>query len=216
MSSQAQIERRTAIGAPLELRDAETDHGTLAGYGLLFNTKSVDLGGYKETISVGAVDLQKVRDVKFLVAHDDALLLGRTKNDTLRLAVDERGVSFTLTLPDTALAHDTRELVRLGTLDGMSFGFRTIADEWSPDRRSRTVTKLELLELSAVSFPAYEATHVEAREVEEARICTRSAFATYHARRQAAAADRLAPYRRGLVLERWRADLALAAHPRRG
>ena len=219
MSSNGKIERRMAVGATLEVRDDETDHGTLSGYGLLFNTKSKDLGGFKEEIAPGSIDLAKTRDVKFLVGHDDAAILGRTANASLTLAIDERGVSFVLKLPDTALARDTRELVRLKTLDGMSFGFRTIADVWSDDHRSRTVTKLELLELSAVSFPAYEAATVEARELDDARRSTRLALDTHHQereeRRAAEARARVAPYRRKLSCEMIRAKLALAqATPR--
>ena len=149
--SSSRIERR-ATRAPVEVREAGDGTGSLHGYGLQFGVRSEDLGGFRETIAPGAVDLAGC-DVRFLVGHVDAAILGRTKNGTLRLALDERGVTFALTLPDTALARDTRELVRLGTLDGMSFGFRCVKDSWSTDRRSRTVEKLQLFELSAVTFP---------------------------------------------------------------
>lgn len=208
MSSNSEIQRRTAVGGTLELRDAEDGHGTLTGYGIVFNTPSVDLGGFKEVIAPGAVDLQTIRDVKFLVAHDDGQILGRTANKTLSLGVDERGVSFSLKLPNTTLARDTRELVRQKTVDAMSFGFRVIADRWSEDHRLRTVTGLELLELSAVSFPAYTATTVEAREVAQARERTRDLLKDFgrdrEVRRRQDIAAAMAPFRRQMAFATFR------------
>jgi HK97 family phage prohead protease len=196
--SSSTIERR-ATRAPLELRQVEGGCGSLHGYGILFNTPSQDLGGFKETIAPTAVDLGASRDVRFLFGHDDSQILGRMKNGSLQLAIDERGVSFSLALPDTTLGRDTRELVRLGTLDGMSFGFRAVKDTWSADRRARTVEKLELFELSCVTFPAYAtaSTVLEARDVTSARSATVGVLQKY---RHDQIEAQLAPRRLALTL----------------
>ncbi|MCE0554423.1 HK97 family phage prohead protease [Bacillus thuringiensis] len=95
-------------------------------------------------------------------------MLGRTKNNTLRLSEDAVGLRFELDLPDTTLGNDTYKSIKRGDVDGVSFGFSMISEEIQEpddDLMLRTVTKAKLLEVSAVAFPAYPDSEVSARDM---------------------------------------------------
>ena len=96
--------------------------------------------------------------------HDATRLLGRTKSGTLKLAEDSAGLHFELPVPDTGPGRDVLALAERGDLGGMSFGFLVPegGETWSGNRR--TLTALDLFEVSVVSsWPAYEGTTVTAR-----------------------------------------------------
>ncbi|MDC8450812.1 MAG: HK97 family phage prohead protease [Nitrospira sp.] len=167
---------------PLEIRKAsgsvvlgEPADGTkhsgprLVGYGAVYNSKSLDLGGFVEVIQPGAFrDSLRTREVRALYAHDDHALLGRTRNGTLELREDAKGLRFSLRLPNTTLGRDIAALVGDGTLSQMSFGFSVAkdGDAWTRERGQmvRVLKKVNLSELSIVATPAYEETSVSLRE----------------------------------------------------
>jgi HK97 family phage prohead protease len=134
--------------------------------------KSVVMGYYRkfrEQFKQGAFteSLQK-DDQRFLWSHDTSKVLGRTKNNTLRLVEDSIGLRFELDLPKTTLGNDTYESIKRGDVDGVSFGFNILPggeeiEEPDDDLMLRTVTKAKLLEVSAVAFPAYPDSEVSAR-----------------------------------------------------
>jgi Escherichia/Staphylococcus phage prohead protease len=153
-----------------ELRVATNDDGTrtLSGYAAVFNSPSVDLGGFTEILAPGcfAVSLVQNPDVLMLRDHDSSMLLGRTKNGTLKLEEDNVGLHFECKLPATTVASDLIVSIERGDLDGCSFGFFCIRDEWvssSDGKVVRNVIEAELYEISAVSFPAYPGTSVSVR-----------------------------------------------------
>ncbi len=130
---------------------------TIAGYAAVFNSPSVDMG-FIESIRPGAFRDHLSDDVRFLWNHDSNLPLGRTKNGSLRLWEDERGLQFELTVPDTTWGRDALESVRSGIVDQMSFGFQTLEDFWGntqDGKRTRELIRVRLIEVSAVTFPAY-------------------------------------------------------------
>jgi len=105
-------------------------------------------------------------DQRFLWSHDTSKVLGRTKNNTLRLTEDDIGLRVELDLPKTTLGDDAYESIKRGDVDGMSFGFRMEdheIEEPDDDLPLRTVKKARLLEVSAVAFPAYPDSEVSAR-----------------------------------------------------
>lgn len=165
------IERRT-----YNVRDVEAraDDGTLrlAGYAAVFNDSSLPLP-FKESIAPGAFrkTLDETPDVRLLVNHE-GLPLARTKNNTLRLIEDDRGLRFEADLADTQEARDIYELVKRGDVDQMSFAFRVIRQKWSEDKSRRILTEVSLADgdVSVVTYPAYPTTSVEAREHVEAAI----------------------------------------------
>jgi HK97 family phage prohead protease len=109
-------------------------------------------------------------DVRALRDHNPTMLLGRQSAGTLRVGVDSEGLPFDVDLPNTSYANDLRELVDRGDLDGASFAFVPGEDTWeqAPDgRQLRTHTSVrQLIDVSAVTFPAYSGAGVALRHME--------------------------------------------------
>jgi HK97 family phage prohead protease len=138
----------------------------MAGYAAVFNEASLPLP-FIEKIAPGAFSktLQETPDVRLLANHE-GLPMARTKNGTMRLYEDETGLYFEAELANTQEARDLYTLVSRGDVDQMSFAFRVIRQNWSKDRTERTLTEVSLADgdVSIVTYPAYTATSVEARE----------------------------------------------------
>ncbi len=154
-----EIERRAA---ELEVRAKGRE---LIGYAAVFDTRA-KIADFEETIRPGAFNAtlrdRPNADVLALVDHDPAALLGRTRNKSLELHEDARGLRFRITLPKTSLADDILALADAGSLGGASFGFRTLKDAWSG--AVRTLHAIDLREISIVrAWPAYPQTTVSAR-----------------------------------------------------
>jgi len=147
---------------PAQFEVRETEEGmTFTGYAAVFNSDSQPLP-FTERIAPGAFrgSLRNRNDIKLLWNHDTASVLGSTRAGTLKLTENDRGLYVEAMLPNTTVGRDARELISRGDVDAMSFGF-TVArggDEWSSDGSTRTLTKINLHEVSIVAFPAYTAT----------------------------------------------------------
>ncbi len=145
------------------------DAGKLVGYASVFGPLSEDLGGFRERIAPEAFNrtLKGKSDVRALVNHDTTMVLGRRQNDTLKLSVDSTGLKVTIDPPSTSYAADLMELVKRGDVSQMSFGFIVMpgGESWGVEEgtKIRTVSDLELLEVSVVSIPAYPDTTVAVR-----------------------------------------------------
>jgi HK97 family phage prohead protease len=146
---------------------AEGDGMTFTGYASVFNSPSEDLGGFVEYVAPGAFkrSLQSRNEVKLLWNHDAGEPLASLRGGTMQLVEDERGLKVTAQLPQTSRGKDVAELLRLKTIDSMSFGFNVIKDSWSRDGQTRTLESVRLFEVSIVSFPAYESTTAQVRSV---------------------------------------------------
>jgi hypothetical protein len=163
-------ELRELTSQKIEIREDENGNKTLYGYAVKWEKKSHVLGywrKFREQFKKGAFDDSLSKDdQRFLWSHDTSKVLGRTKNQTLRLFEDNVGLRFELDLPDTTLGDDTYKSIKRGDVDGVSFGFQMINEEIEEpddDLMLRTVTKAKLLEVSAVAFPAYPDSEVSAR-----------------------------------------------------
>lgn len=156
------IERRAA---ELEVR---AKGRTLEGYAAVFEQRA-RISDFDELISRGAfADTLKAGDKLALVDHDATKLLARTRNGSLRLAEDTRGLHFSLALLNTSLANDVLALAEAGSLGGASFGFLPKRETWQGSLR--TLHAIDLREISIVSaFPAYPQTTVSARSAGAAR-----------------------------------------------
>jgi len=157
----------------LEIREAgegSTHIATLTGYAAVFNSDSVEFrsskGPWVERISPGAFgrSLREQPDVMAFWAHDTQQPIARAPK-SLRLSEDERGLKVEIDLPRTTVARDLLENIRAGVVDAMSFGFRAVAEKWQElkDRDLRTLTDVDLLEVSAVVYPAYPDTTLAVR-----------------------------------------------------
>ena len=135
----------------------------LEGYALVFESPA-KIGNATEIISRGALDNADLSDVAFFVNHDlNRVPLARTP-ETLKLDIDERGLKFTAILPDTEDGRSVYESVRRGDLRGCSFAFQVAdgGDSWQGN--NRTIRSIEkVYECSAVTYPAYGDTSIEAR-----------------------------------------------------
>jgi HK97 family phage prohead protease len=166
----ADIEYRCC--SELEFR-AEGDSVTVGGYAAVFNSMSQDLGGFREVIRRGAFThtIAQGADVRFLINHD-GMPLARTKSGTLRLAEDNRGLRIDATLDPTD--PDVQRLLpkmRRGDLSQMSFGFRTLKDAWRQEGADqiRELHAVDLFDVSAVTYPAYQSTEVALRSLAASR-----------------------------------------------
>jgi len=149
---------------PLELEDRGDNKYMIKGYGAMYGTRSVDLGGFTEEIMPGAFDrvlADERLDVMGLFNHDQNLVLGRTRSGTMRLSADDRGLRYEIDPP--ASRGDVIELIRRGDVYGSSFAFTVDRDgeDWKTEdgahvRYIRAVTGL--YDTGPVLSPAYDST----------------------------------------------------------
>ena len=164
------IESRAANGdARLELRDEEdSSKKTLVGYAAIFNSPTELFRDFYEEIAPGAFDGVLGDDVRCVLNHDRNVLLGRTSSGTLKLSVDERGLKYECSLPDTQVAKDLAESVGRGDVSQSSFAFRADKTEWidlGDGKEKRVIKSLaSLRDVSPVTYPAYDDTTVALRE----------------------------------------------------
>ena len=157
-----------------ENNDKNGDH--ITGRPIVYNSKT-DLGYFDEIIEAGALDKANLKDVRFLVNHNtDMIPLARSRNNnensTMQLEVDKDGMSIRVNL-DTENNSEARNLysaIKRGDITGMSFMFTIDDEEWEnleSDHPTRHIRKIgQVFEVSAVTFPAYEATEISARDKE--------------------------------------------------
>jgi uncharacterized protein len=170
MMTVVKTENRELVTEGIDIREQEDGTKTLHGYAVKWEMKSHPMGWFrrfKEQFKKGAfADSLTEDDQRALWSHDTSKVLGRTKNNTLRLYEDEVGLRFELDLPDTSLGNDTYKSINRGDIDGVSFGFRMVKEDWDesdPDNIVRSINKAKLLEISPVAFPAYPDSQVSAR-----------------------------------------------------
>jgi HK97 family phage prohead protease len=155
-----------------ELRAEENEPGTptIAGYAAVFNERT-DLGYFTEVIKPGAFKraIKEGQDVRALWNHDPNYVLGRTKAGTLRLEEDKRGLKIEIDPPATNFADDLIESIRRGDVDQMSFAFTAVEEKWTEKDDEPTLRELvdvNLYDVSAVTYPAYDATTVGVRSAD--------------------------------------------------
>ena len=170
------IERRFDV----ELRAMrDEDNGNyIVGVPIVFD-RQTDLGYYTEVIDRHALDNTDMKDVRFLVNHNtDMIPLARSRNNnansTMQMWVEEDGMHIRVNL-DVERNSEAKSLysaVDRGDVSGMSFMFSVDEDSWEgldTEMPKRTITSVgKIFEVSAVTFPAYEQTSIQAADLSEA------------------------------------------------
>ena len=160
-------ELRTYPMTGIEVRAEDGKAAKISGYAARFNEPSVFMYGFRERILPGAfADSLRDHDQRALWQHDTARVLGRVKAGTLRLWEDDQGLRFELDPPDTSDGRDAVTLIARGDVDQMSFGFNVAmdGDTWAEDDQGmpmRSLRKVNLMEISPVTWPAYPTTTVD-------------------------------------------------------
>jgi len=151
----------------------EDEVGVVTGRPIVYNSRT-DLGYFDEVIERGALNGADLRDVRFLVNHDVSKIpLARSRNNnansTMQLTVDDEGmmIRVNLDVKNNSEARNLYSAIERGDISGMSFMFRVDDEEWSElesDHPVRHVKRIsDVVEVSAVTFPAYEDTSISVR-----------------------------------------------------
>lgn len=162
-----EMQQQRSLQAELNTR-SDKDEMVIEGYFAVFNSETELWPGAYEEIAPGAFDKSLSNDVRALINHDTSLVLGRSKAGTLELKTDSRGLWGSIKInPNDTDAVNLYERVKRGDVDQCSFGFIIVSEE-TEFRDDGTVkwrlTEVDLHEVSIVTFPAYEATAVQARK----------------------------------------------------
>lgn len=144
-----------------------TDSKIISGYFVVFNSETELYQGVYEEVSPDALVGVDLSDVKALIDHDTAKVLGRTKANTLSLSVDSKGLYGEIIVNESDQeAMNLYSRVQRGDVDQCSFGFEILNEEMiqNSDGTVKFIIKsINLYEVSVVTFPAYQDTAVEAR-----------------------------------------------------
>ena len=161
------LERRS-----MQVREFRADdEGKIVGYASVFDEET-DIGGmFREVVRPGAFAraIKEKQDVRALINHDQNYVLGRTKAGTLKLEEDKRGLWIEVAPPNTQFAADLMESMKRGDIDNMSFAFIATEETWTDRKGDATLRELkdvDLFDISAVTYPAYEGTSVGLRSAE--------------------------------------------------
>jgi HK97 family phage prohead protease len=183
-----ELERRFYTFEPnAEKRDDGT--AQISGRPIVYNSPT-DIGGmFREIIMPGALDGADLKDIPLLVNHNsDMIPVARSRrnngNSTMQLFTDTDGMGFTASLDvaRNATAAELYSAVERKDISGMSFAFRVDEERWEgleTDYPTRYINRFSnIREISAVTFPAYDATEINARSkstLESARAALESA-----------------------------------------
>ena len=170
----------------------ETHGNVLTGRPIVFGQRT-DLGWYDEIIEAEALADTDLRDVRFLVNHNtDMIPLARSRNNnensTMQMTVGTEGMDIRVDLEveNNADAKSLYSAVSRGDISGMSFMFIVDKDSWDdvdsdhPTRRIRSIKSV--MEVSAVTFPAYTQTSITARGLSDALESARASLDSEKAR----------------------------------
>lgn len=164
-----------AFDATFETRDEDGKSGIIAGRPVVLNSRT-DLGFCDEVIDARALENTDLRDVRLCLNHDTSYVYARSRqnngNSTMTISTDAMGLTFEagLDIERSPAAQDFYSAISRGDIDKMSFMFTIDGYEWEnleSDHPTRRITSIgTIYEISAVTFPAYQSTSIEARSDE--------------------------------------------------
>jgi len=163
-------ERRT-IHTPVTVEKRED--GTIksiVGYPIVYGKDSEDMGFIEQVAKGAAGNALGKSDIRGLKNHDPSLIFAR-KGVNLQLFEDDHGIRYEATPIDTHNFREVAKEVDLGLLDGQSFGFTILSDEWTDldkDTPRRTITEIDMIfDVGPVTYPAYTDTTVALRSLDD-------------------------------------------------
>lgn len=168
----------------IENLDTTDEHpGRITGKPVLLGVRS-NLGPFDEVIEPGALDACDMKDVRLCLNHDTSYVYARSRNGkgTMRLNRGLKGVEIEadLAVNDSPKAQDFYTAVKRGDISGMSFMFAIADDAWEDTRSEHPLHRIKAIdkiyEVSAVTFPAYPQTEIEARDLQAALDSARAAL----------------------------------------
>lgn len=168
-----EIRQLRSINSQFQTRD---DSGELSieGYFAVFNSNYEIAPGMSESIAPGAFSRTVSGDIRALINHDTTLVLGRTSAHTLELREDEHGLWGRVEInPNDSDAMNLYERVKRGDVDGCSIGFGIVKEDTEVRDDGSvhwTIEDVDLFEVSACTFPAYQETNISARAAEKAEL----------------------------------------------
>ena len=161
----------------LEVRAVDNDESKMIveGYAITFDKPATHKYGtrkFTETIKKGSLDKTDMKDVPLRYNHNDnVMVMARTRNRSLKLIKDQKGLKVEADLLDTQSNRDLYKGIKEGLIDKMSFAF-TVADKgdtWTYSEKE-TVRKINniarLYDVSVVDTPFYDSTSIYARSFE--------------------------------------------------
>ena len=162
------MEKRVKEVRLTEVRALEDEKMIVEGYAVVFDSVT-DLGYFKEVIDRNALNGCDMSDVCMKYNHSDELLImARTRNNSLQLLVDERGLKFRAELIDTTQNRDLYKMIQAQLLTKCSFAFIVAEEDMDYATNTRRILKIDkIFDVSVVDVPAYEATEVYARSKEQ-------------------------------------------------
>ncbi|MFG2670846.1 HK97 family phage prohead protease [Streptomyces sp. NPDC048445] len=182
----AETRRLPLADAGVKVRAEDgTEGARFSGYASVFNSRTA-IGnplrwGFYEEIAPGAfTKTLSEGDARMLIDHDSYYVVSRSSAGTLSLSEDARGLAVDSALdPELSYVRDLTANLRNGNVSGMSFGFFVIKDEWNTETIEvdgadpvevdvRVIREVRLIEVSAVTFPAYPDTEAEVKAVARA------------------------------------------------
>lgn len=166
----------TKIYRSLDL--TKTQDRVVEGYALVFNELSQDLGGFREIIRPSAIteDLINRSDIIANMDHDDKYMMARLRKGkgNIDLTIDEHGLKFRYTIPNTVKGDELWSHIERGEIDQCSFCFAIdytdpAAEKYHVDKDGVTIREIlkidRLYDISCVINPAYEQTEVYTRDL---------------------------------------------------
>jgi HK97 family phage prohead protease len=167
--AERKMEKATSNGVQYraaEMRAAESeDEMIVEGYAAVFDSVT-DIGPFQERIAPGAFSDVLDDDVRLLINHD-GVPLARTTNGTLELKQDDTGLHYRAVLSNTQAGKDLYEMIKRGDINQSSFAFM-IGEESRDENDVRVIDKVsQLIDVSPVTYPAYQAASVFARAEEK-------------------------------------------------
>lgn len=176
MNSNKEVRLASITNFSIEKREEEANTSlVIEGYASIYNSETLigdEAVGFYEVIEAGAFEGANLKDVPLKYNHSDAVpILARTRNGSLELTTDDKGLKVKATLLDTQDGLDFYKRVKAGLIDKMSFAFTIAKEEWEENYKGNTPRRVikkfdRIFDVSVVDVPAYDDTSIYARSLE--------------------------------------------------